>query len=233
MKRLFLCVFLAVVTVMAGSSRLSAQASKFQTNPSKTITSSKLESVVSTFESTESIRLDNVGHEMLVTPIIASVKVIARKNSDGSYTRATFKGSARTDIPKGLKGNEYLASKVFDGKTLTGITIDLIKAQATYDFCAETGADLIVLPQFNIHHKMQTVKALDENGNEIEIDEPIEINGKYVMVVDVVGYPAIYTNFRDGTVEDRWIKQMYREGQITNDGQVIVTEEVSSNTRLK
>ncbi|MCD8313429.1 MAG: hypothetical protein LUC24_04645 [Bacteroidales bacterium] len=219
MKKLFYCILCAGIAFIAGSASLLAQTG------SKTVTTTKLESDVSTFESTESIRLDNVAHEMLVMPLVASVQVISPKKADGSYQRATFTGLTRTDVPAGLNKNEYLASKVYDGKFLIGINLELLKAQATYDFCAENGADLIVLPQFNIHHRMETVNAVDDKGKTIQMDVPVEINGKYVMVVDIVGYPAIYTNFRDGDPNDRWIKSMLREGQVSGNSEVVSTED--------
>ncbi|MCD8313431.1 MAG: hypothetical protein LUC24_04655 [Bacteroidales bacterium] len=185
----------------------------------------RLESDVSTFESTESIRLDNVAHEMLVTPLIASVKVL-NQNEDGSCTRATFTGRLRSDLPDGLNRNEYLAPKEYNDKDdIVGINLDLIRAQVTYDFCVENDADLIVLPQFSIHHRMQTVNTVNENGKQVKMDVPVEMNGKYVMVVEAVGYPAVYTGFRNGVADDEWIKQLYRIGMITVEDPVMVEED--------
>ncbi len=227
----FLCAALAGAAILAGSASLSAQSKSSSTSDANVTTTVGTEYEGITFDSTESIRLDNVGHEMLVTPIIASVKVITERHEDGSYERATFTGKARKDVPKGLSGNEYLASVILEGRQIVGITIDQIKAQATYDFCAEYGADLIVLPQFNIHHKTQTLTGYDKKGNAVQVDEPIMINGKYVMVVDVVGYPAIYTDFRDGTVDDAWIKRLYLQGgQASGNRQLLNTE---SNTIIR
>ena len=51
--------------------------------------------------------------------------------------RATFTGSARQDVPAGLAGNEYLVGKLMDGRRVAAIDVDLLKAQATYDFAVK------------------------------------------------------------------------------------------------
>ena len=78
-----------------------------QRGTSRTITTTRLAGVQETFEHTEAFSLE-VGHEMLVTPLVASVKVLSKNNDGKTYEKATFTGSARTDIPSGLAGNEYL-----------------------------------------------------------------------------------------------------------------------------
>ncbi len=159
-----------------------------QRGASRTITTTRLAGVQETFEHTEAFSLE-VGHEMLVTPLVASVKVLSRNNDGKTFEKKTFTGSARTDIPSGLAGNEYLVGKLMDGKQVAAIDVDLLKAQATYDFCRETNADLIVLPQFNIRHKMRTVQTTDVDGNPVQAEEPVERDGKYVMIVEMVGFP--------------------------------------------
>lgn len=168
---------------------------------------------------------------MLVTPLVASVKVLSKNNDGKTYEKATFTGSARTDVPSGLSGNEYLVGKLMDGKQVAAIDVNLLKAQATYDFCRETNADLIVLPQFNIRHKMHAVQTTDVDGNPVQVEEPVERDGKYVMIVEMVGFPAIYTGFREGTPDDSWIKKLFKEGQIGNEDALIHVEETVSRTK--
>ena len=200
-----------------------------QRGTTKTITTTKLTGVQETFEHTEAFSLE-AGHEMLVTPLVATVKVLSKNNDGKTFERATFTGSARQDIPEGLSGNEYLVGKLMDGKRVAAIDVDLLKAQATYDFCRETGADLIVVPQFNIRHRTQVVDTFDAEGNPIKIEQPAERDGKYVMIVDMVGFPAVYTGFREGTRNDEWIKRLFKEGQIENEDAHIHVEETVTKT---
>lgn len=201
-----------------------------QRGSTKTITTTKLAGVQETFEHTEAFSLE-AGHEMLVTPLVATVKVLSKNNDGKTFERATFTGSSRLDIPSGLAGNEYLVGKLMDGKRVAAIDVDLLKAQATYDFCRETGADLIVVPQFNIRHKTHMVSTTDAEGNSIKVEEPVERDGKYVMIVDMVGFPAIYTGFREGTRNDGWIKELFKEGQIKNEDAHIHVEETVTRTK--
>ncbi|MCD8186685.1 MAG: hypothetical protein LUD68_09690, partial [Rikenellaceae bacterium] len=114
-----------------------------QRGSSKTITTTKLTGVQETFEYTESISLE-AGHETLVAPLVATVKVLSQNDDGQTFQRATFTGHSRQNIPMGLTGNEYLVGKLMGGKRVAAIDVDLLKAQATYDFCHETEADLIV-----------------------------------------------------------------------------------------
>ena len=201
-----------------------------QKGNSRTITTTRLAEVKGTFEHTEAFSLE-AGHEMLVMPLVATVKVLSQNNDGKTFERAIFTGAARQNVPHGLSGNEYLVEKLMDGKRVAAINVELLKAQVTYDFCRETGADLIVVPQFNIRHKMHVVNAIDAAGNTIQVEEPVEQDGKYVMIVDMVGFPAVYTGFREGTPEDRWIKDLFKEGQITNEDANIHVEETVSKIR--
>lgn len=200
-----------------------------QKGPGKVITTTKLAGTQETFEHTEAFSLES-GHEMLVAPLVAKVEVISVNNDGKTFKRATFTGKARHDVPSGLAGNEYLVSKLLDGKNVT-IDMNLLKAQATYDFCQETGADLIVVPQFNIRHRIRLVETVDSDGNNITIEVPEERDGKYIMIVNMVGFPARYTGFREGTKDDRWIKELYRMGQISNDDAHIYVEDEIKTTK--
>lgn len=50
---------------------------------------------------------------------------------------------------------------------------------------------------------METIHTVDAEGNPITVDEPVERDNKYVMIVYMVGFPAVYTGFREGTREER------------------------------
>lgn len=155
-----------------------------------------------TFSITESFRLE-AGYEMMVVPVVASIKV--------SETRHQFTGSARVNIPKGLESNEYLidvrsvnrASRRYGDPTQ--ILIEGLKSEIIYDFCKETSSDVIVMPQFSVRHKMAMQQVVAMDGSSMEVERPVKIDGKYVMIVDVVGYPGVYGAFRNGTPEDEWL----------------------------
>ena len=155
-----------------------------------------------TFSITESFRLE-AGYEMMMIPVVASIKV--------SETRQSFTGSSRTNIPQGLASNEYLidvravnrATRRYSDPTQE--LIEGLKSEIIYDFCKETSADVIVMPQFSIRHKMAATKVTSMDGSIIEVERPVKIDDKYVMIVDVVGYPGVYGAFRNGTPEDKWL----------------------------
>ena len=218
--------FLMIVGALVVLSNFCVSA---QRGPGKVITTTKLAGSQATFEHTEAFSLES-GHEMLVAPLVAKVEVMSVNNDGKTFKRATFTGKARRDVPQGLAGNEYLVGKLIDGKNVS-IDMNLLKAQATYDFCQETGADLIVVPQFNIRHRTRIVEAVDSEGNAIKIEEPEERDGKYIMIVNMVGFPAKYTGFREGTKDDKWIKELYRMGQISNDDAHIYVEDVTKTTK--
>ena len=179
--------------------------------------------VAETFEHIEAFKLES-GHEMLIKPLVGSVKVLSNNDDGRTFEHKIFTGEAHTSIPQGLASNEYLANKLTDGKRITGLDIEMLKAEVIYDFCRETGADLIVAPQFKIRHKTVQMAATDADGNDIKIDIPVEHNGRYVMIVEAVGFPAVYSGFRDGTREDGWIKDLFRDGQIDNETGEIISD---------
>lgn len=221
MKKLYL--LLAACALLGTQNTAFAQRNNTPPNQPQT---RLLEEIV-TFEHTEAFSLES-GHEMIVTPLVASVEVISKGNDGRTFEHRVFTGSARHDIPTGLAGNEYLVSKFTEGDHFV-IKTELLKAQVIYDFCRETGADLIVMPQFNIRHKTMPIQAVDINGNPITVDKPVEYNGKYVMIVDAVGFPARYSGFRQGTQNDKWIKDLYRMGQISNVNENMQTNEEPKN----
>lgn len=221
MKKLILLLVLSAV-MAGGTCTVSAQS---RGTASKTITTTKLANVQETREVVESYMLD-AGYEMLVMPTVAEVEVIADGTDSGgrkSYSHKTFEGSARLD---GLTGREYTVEKLIEGKRMY-VDFEVLKSLVIYDFCRETGADLIVMPQFSARHKTHKVTATDADGNTVQVDEPVEKDGKYVMIVDMIGYPARYTGFRVGNAGDSWVKTLFRQGRISSeDGTLHVENEI-------
>lgn len=188
---------------------VSIDGAQAQRSTAKTVTTTKLADMQSTYERTEAIALE-AKHEMLIAPLIADVEVISESGADGkpAFNNCKFAG-------------EYLMSKI---ENVKGINVNAvlevlytqIKASAIYDFCAQEHADLIVMPQFKITHKLEKAEFVDEQGVTIVSEVPAERNGKYVMLVEMSGFPARYTGFRTGTIGDSWIKDLYLEGTLSN-----------------
>ena len=217
-----LTFFFALFATFAGGIGC-VHAQRNTTERSVSTSQTQLVGVAETFEHIEAFKLES-GHEMLITPLVGSVKVLPNNNDGRTFEHKVFTGSARLSIPEGLASNEYLANKLTDGNRITAIDIEMLKAEVIYDFCRETGADLIVAPQFKIHHRTEPMAVKDKNGNDTTIDVPVERNDRYVMIVEAVGFPAIYSGFRDGTKEDGWIKDLFRDGQIDNETGNIVSD---------
>lgn len=204
MKRFSVLLLLTGIGLFAGIGVASAQRSA-----TKTVTTTKLADMQSTYERTEAIALE-AKHEMLIAPLIADVEVISENGADGksSFNNRKFAG-------------EYLMSKI---ENVKGVNVNAVlevlytqvKASAIYDFCEQEHADLIVMPQFKITHKLEKVEFVDEQGETIVSEVPAERNGKYVMLVEMSGFPARYTGFRTGTKNDAWIKDLYLEGTLSN-----------------
>lgn len=204
MKRFVVLLLLTGIGMTVGIEQASAQRSS-----TKTVTTTRLADMQSTYERTEAIALE-AKHEMLIAPLIADVEVIADDTANGkpSFNNRKFAG-------------EYLMSKI---ENVKGVNVNAvlevlytqIKASAIYDFCAKEHADLIVMPQFKITHKLERVEFVDEQGERVVSEVPAERNGKYVMLVEMSGFPARYTGFRTGTVDDKWIKNLYLEGTLSN-----------------
>ncbi len=218
MKKLKISMLLAGSILFAGFHSAYAQRSS-----TKTITTTKLADVQATYERTDAIALE-AKHEMLIAPLIADVEVRKGKNGTEAFESCKFSG-------------EYLMSKIENIKnanfsTASEILFTQLKASAVYDFCIQEQADLIVMPQFKITHKMETVQFADENGNAVATEVPCERNGKYVMQVEMTGFPAHYTGFRTGTSADNWIKDLYLQGTLSNQNVNVQLNEESSK-RIK
>ncbi len=203
MKKLCISLLLTAAAIVAGSNAAYAQRST-----AKTITTTRLADIQATYERTEATALESK-HEMLIEPLIAKVEVIGRN----SGTTTTFENRKFT--------GEYLMSKIENVKGINfNVVLDVLytqlKASAIYDFCTQEQADLIVMPQFKITHKLEMVQVTDDAGGVTSTEVPCERNGKYVMQVEMTGFPARYTGFRTGTEKDRWIKDLYLQGTLSN-----------------
>lgn len=195
-----------------------------QRGAAKTITTTRLADIQATYERTEATALE-AKHEMLIEPLIANVEVIGRKNGTTTvFENRKFAG-------------EYLMSKIENVKgvnfnAVLDVLYTQLKASAIYDFCLQEKADLIVMPQFKITHKLETVQVTDDTGAATTTEVPCERNGKYVMQVEMTGFPARYTGFRTGTEHDRWIKDLYLQGMLSNSNvNVQLSEESSKKIR--
>lgn len=126
-------------------------------------------------------------HEMLVTPLLADVKL-------QSVGRQVF-GEDRfyyVDIE---------ASDAWKAQT-----IDQLKRQALFDFTKEYQADVII-------GALISAQTVDENKDGI-VDR---VGNRYKVRITISGYPANYVNFRNATQNDRWIKdQMLKSNNDRN-----------------
>ena len=93
-KSTFLLVSLALLT--SGIESVRAQRSM----PEKLVTTqTRPVGVAETFEHIEAFKLES-GHEMLIKPLVGSVKVLSNNNDGRTFEHKIFTGSARTSIPR-------------------------------------------------------------------------------------------------------------------------------------
>lgn len=196
-------VFMMIAMMFGGVTNAYAQRDK--SAPEK----ARLSDISRTQDIFESFSLES-GYEMVVTPLVASIKVLP--NADGKVVHSRFGGKSRSD---GEMGNVYRVRKqMVDAQG--SLNFEFLRAQVIFDFCRESGADLIVMPQFSARYRTSKVKRMDSDGNTVDFEQPVVENGCYLIEVEMVGFPAVYTNFREATANDRWIKHMYNESPITS-----------------
>lgn len=184
----------------------------------KTISATRLADITERAETAESFALD-ASYEMYVTPVLADIKLIDA-NDQGECKHRFFQGTNRSD---GKSGREYLLSK-----NLLGKDFETLKAQVIFDFCREMEADLIVLPQFSMRHVTYEKDGVRADGTPYRAGTPVEEGNCYVMVVEMLGFPAVYTKFRSAHETDKWIKEsLINEGDANNDRTLRTVEEVS------
>lgn len=201
MKKIF--TFLTIVLLFCAT---TANAQRQKSQPER----KHFVDISVTQDTFESFSLES-GYEMVVTPLVASVKVLP--NSLGKIEHRTFEGNNRSD---GEYGTVYkIRKQTVDAQG--SLNFDFLRAQVIFDFCRETAADVIVMPQFSARYRTNKVKGMDSEGNIVDIEQPVVEGGCYLIEVGMVGFPAVYTNFREATESDRWIKHMFNEGRIDND----------------
>lgn len=207
--------FLALLSLAMLCGALTASA---QRPANKTFSTTHLVDISENAESTESFSLDP-SYEMYVTPLVAEIEVL---NLNGGK-HVTFKGTNRRDGKTGLLypliKDQQSDGLFFDFETLKSLVI--------YDFCRETGADVIVLPQFSIRHATYKSDGVDANGNRYKAGDRMEENGCYIMEVEMLGFPAVYTNFHTAKQSDFWIKESLVKGQVDNSKTRRTKDEVS------
>lgn len=177
----------------------------------KTISTTRLADVSETVETVESFSLD-ADYEMFVTPVVADIKLLYA-DASGACKHSYFKGTNRSD---GKTGKQYTLPKRGSGKSAF-FDYETLKGQVIFDFCRECDADVIVLPQFSARNARYTKDGVDAEGNPYKAGDPIEENGSYVMEVEMLGFPAVYTSFRPAKATDQWIKSSLMMGPTHRD----------------
>lgn len=240
MKKIFFIISLALLS--------SGVYGQNPTHAKKSFSSKHLKSLRKVTNLTESYSLE-VGHEMLVTPLLASVKLVSIDGKE-QVTPIVFKKEYPLAVE--VVGQKRVVRK---NDHLSPI-LSQLKTEAMFDFCRKYNADLIIMPQSKICYKTEVKNEIDEKGNEVTVDVPVVVDGKYIVEVCIAGHPAIYTNFRDaeqgstqketmvimpnGTTTSskssevegaEWIKQLYRKGAIDNQEQITKTNRVTRLSR--
>lgn len=203
---------LSFVLLCSATATVSAQ----RPTTTKTVSSTRLAKITETAERVESYALD-ASYEMFVTPVVADIKLIDA-DASGACKHRYFLGDKRSD---GKSGKQYTVPKHNLDEE-----IDILRSQVIFDFCRETDADVIVMPQFSIRHARYTKNGVDADGNAYSMGDPIEDNGRYVMEVEMLGFPAVYTKFRPATAGDVWIKKTLLEKPKDNEEKIAVREDV-------
>lgn len=235
-------ILIASLALLCGVAAVCARPSAAQT---KRIFSSKhLKEVSKTTSVTESYSLE-VGHEMLVTPLLASVKLVETPEQGAPVVFVK-----EYTLPVNLVGRK----RVFRKNDNLAPFISQLKTEAIFDCCRKYNADLIVMPQFKIRYKTSLLTGTDDRGKTVTVDYPVVVDGKYIVEVCLAGHPAVYSNFRDaehGSTEKEtlvilpngtttnsklaesegaeWIKNLYKLGAADNQEQIA---ETTRSTRL-
>ncbi|MCH5330027.1 MAG: hypothetical protein J1E04_03605 [Alistipes sp.] len=228
MKKTLIAAVLALFCAASADAQKPATAAPV----TKTISSTKLANVSEKQEVFESYALD-ASYEMLVKPLLADIDILGEPNAKGRIEHSIFRGTAHSSEDPNDSGRYYLILKTTrnnnrresyrEGESLSP-EFQQLKSQVVFDFCRETGADLIVMPQFSARNVMVPQK--DENGAIIldaegkKLMVPKEVNGYYVMEVDMIGYPAVYKSFRPAEAGDYWIKNALKEKSVDNERKI-------------
>lgn len=214
----------------------------------KSFSSRQLKSISRATSLTDSYSLE-VGHEMLVTPLLASVKLVQVDGKEQSRPIVFNKDYA---LPVNAVGKKH----IFRKSDHIDPILSKLKTEAMFDFCREYNADLIVMPQFKIRYKTERITETNERNLVVTVDVPVIVDGNYVVEVCVAGHPAVYSNFRDaerGSTEKEimvvmpngtttstkssevegaeWIKNLYNSGVLDNQEQITRTSRISRLNR--
>lgn len=121
-------------------------------------------------------------HEMMVTPLLADVKLQPVGRQVFGEDRFYYVDIEASDAWKAQ-------------------TIDQLKRQALFDFTKEFQADVII-------GALISAQTVDENKDGLVDRE----GNRYKVRITISGYPANYVNFRNATQNDRWIKDQMLKG---------------------
>ena len=121
-------------------------------------------------------------HEMMVTPLLADVKLQPVGRQVFGEDRFYYVDIEASDAWKAQ-------------------TIDQLKRQALFDFTKEFQADVII-------GALISAQTVDENKDGLVDRE----GNRYKVRITISGYPANYVNFRNATQNDRWIKEQMLKG---------------------
>lgn len=121
-------------------------------------------------------------HEMMVTPLLADVKLQPVGRQVFGEDRFYYVDIEASDAWKAQ-------------------TIDQLKRQALFDFTKEFQADVII-------GALISAQTVDENKDGMVDRE----GNRYKVRITISGYPANYVNFRNATQNDRWIKDQMLKG---------------------
>ena len=123
-------------------------------------------------------------HEMMVTPLLADVKLQPVGRRVFGEDRFYYVDVEASDLWKAQ-------------------TIDQLKRQALFDFTKEYKADVII-------GALISAQTVDENQDGL-VDRD---GKRYKVRITISGYPANYVNFRNATQNDRWIKDQMLKGSL-------------------
>lgn len=154
------------------------------------------------YNSTATRNLD-AEHEMIVTPLLADVAVC--KDAAGKFIRVNETRTYWVDCDFTRTQREQWISE--------------LKKQAMFECSVAHNADIIV-------GALVSAQTVDEDNN----GETDRDNNRYKVIITVSGYPANYTNFRNASDADYWIKERARRIR-KDDGTKIIDRQEKAGIR--
>ena len=123
-------------------------------------------------------------HEIIVTPLLADVAVQKEKTAGKeTYRKVDFEKDYFVDADYSRANKELF--------------INELKKQALFDCSKAYDADLIV-------GALISTKTIDQNEDGLTDRS----GNRYIVRINIIGYPANYTEFRPAQQSDNWIKNM-------------------------